>query len=201
MDVEEIIRQIEEAKNLSGNINLDLGKILKEAKQGLTKKEFKALLNDARVNYKLTQANKFTNYYDYSLKCNSKEIVIKLGVEKVDVLAKIKDEELQQKFHELVLKKNVSFRHLSKAVKLVEKNSELSPENALIEVENEKKEVKPKKETVDKDEYDRVVLTLKAEIEQLKKELSQLKQKNTDLGNHDITVPKVSSRTQPKRLI
>ena len=125
---------------------LNVGKLLTEAKENLSKNEFTELLNNkVLVDLQRTQARKSMKYYE----CISKAEYLgestlhlkELGIEKVLLILKV-DPEKQLDLDDLIKKENLSVRELKKVVKKLKNNPELTPVEAWNEVENEPKDNK-----------------------------------------------------------
>ena len=149
LETEEYVAKIAELKFENINSCLKLGEILFEAKKNLSKKEFKRLLEDPKVNYKRTQAEKFIMFYCYVSKCQEKcqstDKLIELGIEKVCILSAVDDEEQQEQLQDYALNSAISVSEMKKVVAKMKENAELTPSVALEEVRKEKEEVRKEK--------------------------------------------------------
>ena len=178
MSYEELVARVAEAIIATGNNSLELGKALYEAKRELTPCEYNQLLNDERIKYERTQANKKITFYTYSKKCESTHTVLKLGIEKVCVLNKLSDLEQQKQLQDYALDKAISVSEMKKVVAKMKENAELTPSVALEEVRSEKEEAKSNKKQEDSSDNQGLKAenkALKARVTALEKTVAKLR--------------------------
>ncbi len=189
LETEEYVAKIAELKFENINSCLKLGEILFEAKKNLSKKEFKRLLEDPKVNYKRTQAEKFIMFYCYVSKCQEKcqstDTLIKLGIEKVCILSAVEDEEQQEQLQDYALSNAISVSEMKKVAAKMKENAELTPADAHDQVQKEKEEAKANKKQEDS-----------SDNQGLKAENKALHARVTELEN---TVAKLEAKLQQQQ--
>lgn len=138
-----------------------VGRILKTAKTSLVPKEYYKLLNDKRIKYRRTQAEKYINFADRVDNCHTcdKDDIKSLGVEKNYRLSKLdKENQHQTELDNFAINNpDISVRQLEKIVKKMNENSELTPEQAWEKVQDEQKTLtKNERKSVPLEEYNKL---------------------------------------------
>ncbi len=137
---DKVIKEIKDLKNDNQRNFLKIGRNLLELIDNeMSAKIFNMWLKNEKIKIKRTQAIKYIETYNY---CNKKykkgvtnEHYIELGIEKLYLITKLKNSDIQEKLEKFALEKNLSVKKLYNIIEILNGNNE---ELQLIKEFNEK---------------------------------------------------------------
>ena len=169
-------KEIGELKRQNTVSLIKIGEILHKAKRKLTK-GYKKFLSFQEVNYHPTQAKKYINVYLYHKRKSelgqSTDYIKKIGIEKIYHISRVRDEKKQVEVENWIIQnKHIAVNRLAYIVRLLNKSSELTFDEALQKVSDNKK---------DNPKYSKAILLnkyqkLKTDYDKLEEENKQLKE-------------------------
>lgn len=174
-EFEKLIIEFIEHRNNAGFHLLKMAQTIAEAKHRLSRKMFKRFLKDPRINIKRLQANKMIAVYELS-KSDSRltYFINKEGIEKSYLITTIKDENLREKFTEVIIDIPFTVKQMNQAIQKIVKENKI-PVKAIEEVQNKigLSQSKPQKKSVSIEEFEK----LKSENEFLRQKLTEFEKK------------------------
>lgn len=169
-------REIGELKRQNTVSLIKIGEILHKAKS-MFAKSYKKFLSFQEVNYHPTQAKKYINVYLYHKRKSelgqSTDYIKKIGIEKIYHISRVRDEKKQVEVENWIIQnKHIAVNRLAYIVRLLNKSSELTFDEALQKVSDNKK---------DNPKYSKAILLnkyqkLKTDYDKLEEENKQLKE-------------------------
>ena len=168
-------KEIGELKQKTTVSLIKIGEILHKAKRKLTK-GYKKFLSLQEVNYHSTQAKKYINVYLYHKRKSehgqSTDYIKKIGIEKIYHISRVRDEEKQVEVENWITQnKKISVNRLAYIVRLLNKCPELTFDEALQKVSDNKKDNLKYSKAILLNKYKK----LKTDYDKLEEENRQLK--------------------------